>query len=246
MSKDGQAPQYKFAMAADILRAVRGPLVDAGLSITFEYDGHDEPMELITAKKSKWYCYIVYVNITLTDTTTGYCEMCKVAAQGTDPADKSFSKAYTAALKTFLINTFLIPTGDDPEHDNPEGTTQPRQHGQQKPEYAKPGEAFKKPGEQAAEPPEESEPEPEPENNRVDHTDSESEFPPYTNDNTIAIMKGLETYYRGEETGNFKFNPDILKRNIIEKFKRWPTTKLGSDKVKAAWALVDVADEVTE
>ena len=36
---------------------------------------------------------------------------------GDDGADKGLYKAYTGAVKYFLMKTFLIPTGDDPEAD---------------------------------------------------------------------------------------------------------------------------------
>jgi hypothetical protein len=37
--------------------------------------------------------------------------------QGQDNADKGYYKAYTGAMKYFLLKTFLISTGDDPERD---------------------------------------------------------------------------------------------------------------------------------
>lgn len=38
--------------------------------------------------------------------------------QGYDFTDKAVNKAYTSALKNFLISTFLVPSGDDPERDD--------------------------------------------------------------------------------------------------------------------------------
>lgn len=37
--------------------------------------------------------------------------------QGYDSTDKAVNKAYTSAIKNFLIATFLVPSGDDPEMD---------------------------------------------------------------------------------------------------------------------------------
>ncbi len=38
--------------------------------------------------------------------------------EANDNADKGFYKAYTGAVKYYLMKTFLIATGDDPEQDN--------------------------------------------------------------------------------------------------------------------------------
>ncbi len=38
--------------------------------------------------------------------------------QGLDNADKGYYKAYTGAVKYFLMKTFMISTGDDPELDS--------------------------------------------------------------------------------------------------------------------------------
>lgn len=38
--------------------------------------------------------------------------------QGYDSTDKAVNKAYTSAIKNFLIATFLVPSGDDPEMDD--------------------------------------------------------------------------------------------------------------------------------
>lgn len=37
---------------------------------------------------------------------------------GYDSTDKAINKAYTSAIKNFLISTFLVPSGDDPERDD--------------------------------------------------------------------------------------------------------------------------------
>ncbi len=39
---------------------------------------------------------------------------------GQDKGDKGADKAYTGAVKYFLMKTFMIPTGDDPENDTKE------------------------------------------------------------------------------------------------------------------------------
>jgi hypothetical protein len=52
------------------------------------------------------------------DSESGERHDCEWAGQGDDGADKGVYKAYTGALKYFLMKTFLIPTGDDPEGDS--------------------------------------------------------------------------------------------------------------------------------
>jgi hypothetical protein len=59
----------------------------------------------------------VVVAFTFADGDTGAMFRSEWAGQGDDPADKGLYKAYTGALKYFLMKTFLIPTGDDPEAD---------------------------------------------------------------------------------------------------------------------------------
>lgn len=102
--------KYHYVTEADLVEAVRGLLAERQVAIlpsahTVEWGG---PKGTVTLFRGTF---------TFVDGETGASVSCKWAGTGDDPSDKGLYKAYTGALKYFLLKTFLIPTGDDPEAD---------------------------------------------------------------------------------------------------------------------------------
>lgn len=129
LPKDGIAKlygggQYTYVYDAEVLRVVRAAMLEAGLSFGVAFKQQISEREIVTSKGGKWYNHLILIECHLTDTETGYSECYDWAAQGNDSGDKALNKAYTAAVKYFLMKTFLIPTGDDPEQDNPEAAAE--------------------------------------------------------------------------------------------------------------------------
>lgn len=108
--------KYSYTSAEAMLRAIRGPLAEAGVTLLPTLDRVEE-REVKTAKGGASTITTAYVQFEFVDHDTGNSYISKWAGQGDDPADKGLGKAYTNAIKTFLREAFLIPQGDDPEAD---------------------------------------------------------------------------------------------------------------------------------
>lgn len=107
--------KYNYATESDITDGLRALLEEHGLAflppsvIAWERDATD------TAKGGPRTRVQMEFAIACCDTGELYTAM--VWGEGQDSGDKGFYKAYTGAVKYFLMKTFLIATGDDPEHD---------------------------------------------------------------------------------------------------------------------------------
>ncbi len=108
--------KYKYVTEADLVEAVRAKLADRNVALipgVVSVDGR----EYTTDRGKNSVVTTVVMSFTFVDGDTGAMFRSEWAGQGDDPADKGLYKAYTGALKYFLMKTFLIPTGDDPEAD---------------------------------------------------------------------------------------------------------------------------------
>jgi hypothetical protein len=118
--------KYDYVTAADVIAAVREPLEKAGLafvarnpSVTRETIKESKTVQgdRGTYETAAMYLYTMTIEMGLIDSESGYEDVSRWIGEGADTGDKGIPKAFTAALKYFMIQQFLIPTGDDPEMD---------------------------------------------------------------------------------------------------------------------------------
>jgi hypothetical protein len=129
---------YKYATESDITDGLRALLFDHGLAFL--------PPSVISWERSETIkksgdrgddLTRVQVQFGLACTETGEVFTACLWGEGQDGGDKGFYKAYTGAVKYFLMKTFLIATGDDPEQDHGASIErQPQQTRQQEPRAA--------------------------------------------------------------------------------------------------------------
>jgi hypothetical protein len=103
--------KYDYVTEADLLDAVRAKLADRHVAVIpslHEIRERETDRSIVTTAT---------VTFTFVDGDTGAMHAAQWAGQGDDPADKGLYKAYTGAMKYFVMKAFLIPTGDDPEAD---------------------------------------------------------------------------------------------------------------------------------
>lgn len=120
---------YHYVTEADLVDAVREKLAERHVVLIPSVSALDE--RGVTSDKGKQSTITtVHVDFTFCDGDTGETHTASWAGSGDDPADKGLYKAYTGAVKYFLMKSFLIPTGDDPEGDHK--TDERSQNGQQR------------------------------------------------------------------------------------------------------------------
>ncbi len=108
---------YDYVMEADLVDHIRDKLAEQGVAIFPSVRKHNvEAME--DARKRSVYLTTVELDVTLIDGESGDMMTTTWIGQGLDNGDKGYYKAYTGAIKYFLLKTFLISTGDDPELDD--------------------------------------------------------------------------------------------------------------------------------
>lgn len=123
--------RYKYATESDITDGLRELLHANGLAflppsvISWERDEVADNPKIGPRTR-------VQVQFALGCATTGETYTTVLWGEANDNADKGFYKAYTGAVKYYLMKTFLIATGDDPEQDShqqnaPASFNQPRQ-----------------------------------------------------------------------------------------------------------------------
>lgn len=117
---------YDYATESDITDSLRELLNTIGLAflppsvISWERDETIDNPKLGPRTR-------VQVQFGLGCTDTGETFTSMLWGEGQDSADKAFYKAYTGAVKYFLMKTFLIATGDDPEQDERQPAQQQRE-----------------------------------------------------------------------------------------------------------------------
>lgn len=100
--------KYAYATEADITEAVRGKLAAAGIAVNIATTG--EP-------KMHGDLMLVPMRMSFID-SSGEIFTSDWWGAGSDKGDKALYKAYTGALKYWLLKNLLLPTGDDPEADS--------------------------------------------------------------------------------------------------------------------------------
>jgi hypothetical protein len=118
VAKDGYNDfhKYDYVTEAALVEAVRQKLAEKNVALIPSLSSTDE-RPYTTEKGKQSVVTTANVAFTFVDGDTGAMFRAEWAGQGDDPADKGLYKAYTGALKYFLMKTFLIPTGNDPEAD---------------------------------------------------------------------------------------------------------------------------------
>ena len=100
--------QYRYATEADLVEHLRSLLVQEGLMLWTTVADQTREGEFTK----------VCLEFRIMDTATGATLTAHFWGEGQDKGDKGLYKAYTGALKYFLMKVFLVPTGDDPEADH--------------------------------------------------------------------------------------------------------------------------------
>jgi hypothetical protein len=96
---------YDYVLESDLLEAVRLKLSERGVLI----------LPSVTKVERESTLTTVHVRFVIHDAESGERFEADWAGTGSDKGDKALYKAYTGALKYFLMKTLLIPTGSDPE-----------------------------------------------------------------------------------------------------------------------------------
>jgi hypothetical protein len=107
--------KYDYATESDLTEAIRSKLADQGVAILPSVvEVKSEPL---ASSKRNEILTTATLEITLICAESGESRVTRWQGQGLDAGDKGYYKAYTGAMKYFLMKTFLISTGDDPEED---------------------------------------------------------------------------------------------------------------------------------
>lgn len=99
--------KYAYVTEADLVDAVREKLAARNVILIPSAPSVTREGNLTTVTMSFTFC----------DGDSNQTLTAEWAGTGEDKGDKGLYKAYTGAVKYFLMKTFLIPTGDDPEGD---------------------------------------------------------------------------------------------------------------------------------
>jgi hypothetical protein len=107
---------YDYATEADILEAIRGSLISNQLVIL---------PQVVSSLTTDTGVTTLHMEFDIIDAETGEKVTRSWDGTGHDKLDKGAYKAYTGAMKYFLMKTFLIPTNDDPEKTGDEPQKRP-------------------------------------------------------------------------------------------------------------------------
>lgn len=128
---------YEYATAEDIKEALRPLCAKENLWISSEIA--DYTKNVVGSSKGSYVEIELVMNFTLRCGDTGAMTSLRYDGYALDKGDKHIYKAYTGAMKYFLINNFMLSTGDDPEIDSPEvnnySTTNNSSKGKEKNSY---------------------------------------------------------------------------------------------------------------
>jgi hypothetical protein len=119
---------YDYVTESDLVDHIRDKLADQGVAIFPSVRDH-HIAEMQDARNRTVYLTTVTLDVTLVDGESGDMMTTTWIGQGLDNSDKGYYKAYTGAIKYFLLKTFLISTGDDPERDEAPRPVQGSRHG---------------------------------------------------------------------------------------------------------------------
>lgn len=116
--------KYDYATESDLVDHLRDKLAEQGVAIFPSVTDHTvAPLEGGRGE----LLATVTLDITIIDGESGDEMTTRWVGQGMDKGDKSYYKAYTGAMKYFLMKTFMISTGDDPEDDREQPQQKQRQ-----------------------------------------------------------------------------------------------------------------------
>lgn len=119
LRKDGTNQQQHFNYTSEAL--VKGEFHKHFLrhGILFFCNEVECSTERHQSKENKpaGYLTTITLEITLTHMESGESETFRASGQGYDSTDKSVGKAYSYAIKTWLLNSFLVRTGEDADVD---------------------------------------------------------------------------------------------------------------------------------
>lgn len=107
--------KYDYVMEADLTRAL-GPMLSEH-KIAFFPSVVEVTETPGKGSKGQDTLATVTLEITIVDGESGDTMVVRWRGQGMDSGDKAYYKAYTGAMKYFMMKTFLVDTGDDPEID---------------------------------------------------------------------------------------------------------------------------------
>lgn len=107
--------KYDYVMEADLTRAL-APLLSEH-NVAFFPSVVEVTETPGKGSKQQDTLATVTLEITIVDGESGDTMVVRWRGQGMDSGDKAYYKAYTGAIKYFLMKTFLVDTGDDPEID---------------------------------------------------------------------------------------------------------------------------------
>jgi hypothetical protein len=119
---------YDYVTESDLVDHIRDKLAEQGVAIFPSVRDH-HVAEMQDARNRTVYLTTVTLDVTLMDGESGDVMTTTWIGQGLDNGDKGYYKAYTGAVKYFLLKTFLISTGDDPERDEAPRPEQGSKHG---------------------------------------------------------------------------------------------------------------------
>lgn len=109
--------KYNYASETAILERLHPLFVTHGLILNINCSDYGRQGDLTLIK----------LTIKIIDADSGQEDISTFYGEGQDKGDKGIYKAYTGAIKYFLMKTFMIPTGDDPEQEGAEEKQQVKQ-----------------------------------------------------------------------------------------------------------------------
>lgn len=115
--KRNEFHKYNYASEAIILERLHPLFKKHGLILNINCSDYVRQGDITTVKTT----------IKIIDADSGQEEISAFYGEGQDKGDKGIYKAYTGAMKYFLMKTFMIPTGDDPEKETEEEEGQKKQ-----------------------------------------------------------------------------------------------------------------------
>lgn len=106
---DNKHHNYKYASDLDLIEVVRGPLVEAGISI--------QTSTRVLREETVGKQLQTTIELSVLLLCGDQWILSRHIGVGADTQDKGVYKAVTGAKKYWLATTFLVATGDDPENE---------------------------------------------------------------------------------------------------------------------------------
>ena len=107
---------YDYVTEADLVDHIRDKLAGEQVAVLPSVVEHTE-QEMKDGRGRVQYRTLVTLEMALIHAPSGEERTTRWVGVGVDAGDKGFYKAYTGAMKYFLLKTFQVSTGDDPERE---------------------------------------------------------------------------------------------------------------------------------